>query len=709
MRQLISTLFLLITFSCIANEFIVFEKDGYFGIKDNEGQVTVPAVYEGLGWSDGTTEVINGIIGFKRDNLWGLITARNKPLTDQKFYTIEPSALGYFKASIKGKFSNYLFHGILDEKGKTVVSFNYFSIEPIGANWLTSEFDGRKQRFGVVSFQNTIVIPNKYQSISESNGIYIARLTNRKLDMYQTSGKAIQLGLDSLNYEVGWIGYRDGFAGYFSNSGDLIHDFKYKAIKSESGTIVPVEFSQWSIYEGETHVMDHKCDSITYGDELFVAYLNGAHQLLVRNNQLLENNQFILKEVIEEMLVVQNSKSRKWSVIKDDGSLIFGSYDSIHYANTSFAALNSDGWKVVSSKGQVLNRLAFDAIKVGIKKQWIAKRNNHWGIFDSFRNTTTYKYDSVIKNERSYIVNYLNRWGLMDASESWIIRPEFNELISFGKYLVGRKGNSYTYILDGQKVFISTSKPYKASNGAMIIEGDSGFGMLNTVGELVAYPEWEEIESRGGFFELRKDGFSEALSSDGKVLLTKSLQFQSIMDFSEDYYLIKEENRWGFVDEEGRLRISNRYDSAGIFQEGIAPIKLRGKWGFIDKNEALKIQPHYDKVASFVDGRSIVQEGNLYGLIDKQGNEVLEVEWKSIFHEPTGNYIIQEKSGKMGLVGQNGSFILRPSYDDMKDYTNRVIVLKNGRWGMLNYAGEEIFKIIYKDLKIVDNFAMIKH
>ena len=62
MRILTFILLSFLSFNLIADQFVVFEKNGYFGIKDEEGQVTVPAVYEKLGWSDGSSAVKNGVI-----------------------------------------------------------------------------------------------------------------------------------------------------------------------------------------------------------------------------------------------------------------------------------------------------------------------------------------------------------------------------------------------------------------------------------------------------------------------------------------------------------------------------------------------------------------------------------------------------------------------------------------------------------------------
>jgi len=385
MRSLIAIVFIFYCSSAWANQFTVFEKDGYFGIKDQTGNVTVPAVYEKLGWSDGSAHVVKGVIGFQKNNLWGLITVRNKSLTGQKFYTIEPQANGYFKASIKGRFSNHLFHGILDEKGKTVIGFNYFSIEILGTNWLVSDFDGGRQNFGVISPKNEIIIPAKYQSIRELQTLYIAKLPGGKIDLYNTRGTSIELGLDSLEHNEGWIAYRDGYAGFISSTGNSVYDFNFKSIEIEEGNVNPRRFPEWTIYQSDTVLMKWACDSITIGKYgLLVAYLNGAHHLLLKNSTLLNNHELILKEYVDNHLVVQNSKTRKWSVLGEGGQKLISGYDSIHFVNGYYAVLDKKGWWLLSTAGESINRLPFQKLLKGHENQFITERNNHWGIFQRF-------------------------------------------------------------------------------------------------------------------------------------------------------------------------------------------------------------------------------------------------------------------------------------------------------------------------------------
>ena len=68
MRAASVLILLFIAFQSHAEGFVVFEKDGLFGIREVDGQVTVPAVYDKLGWSDDTPVIRDGLIGFRENN-----------------------------------------------------------------------------------------------------------------------------------------------------------------------------------------------------------------------------------------------------------------------------------------------------------------------------------------------------------------------------------------------------------------------------------------------------------------------------------------------------------------------------------------------------------------------------------------------------------------------------------------------------------------
>ena len=712
MRNFIFTLFISITIAASAEEFTVFEKDGYFGIKDEIGNVTVPAVYEKLGWSNGSTEVTNGVIGFRRDNLWGLITVRNKALTGQKFYTIQPISNGYFKASIKGRFSNHLFHGILDEKGNTVVSFNYFSIEPLGANWLVGTYNGKGQQFGVVSFENKLIVPTTYTSIESKESLFIGRQFSEKLDVYRSTGQLLQLDLDSIQLYDGYVAFRDGYAGYLSSTGKEIYPFDYKNFTFESGEIQPVRFSEWTIYQNDSVFLNWNCDSLTVSDNgMLLAYLNGSNHLLLNNNTLLNNHELVLKGVSDDQLIVQNSKTRKWAVLGENGTSVINGYDSIYAVSNHFGCYDEKGWYLVNRRGKILNRLPLQLLLPGLENQFLVKRNNHWGLLESnSKKSVTYKYDSIIATDHEYLVSYLNRWGVLDENENWLIRSEYHEVYAVGALLIGRRGLGFTIHYEGKPLYKTTYKPLYTLGKHILLDGDSSkLGLLSQEGEIIVRPQYEAINEWSTYYELKGEKYSALINENSMSILSANDQYQEIGGYGDQYFTVKKENRWGFIDGEGRLRISNRYDDARPFSEGMAPVKLRGKWGFIDKDEKIVIQPYYDEVEEFRNNRSIVQQNGKFGLLDEAGNEVLELKWTAIIRLNTGNYLVRDINGLLGLVDTNGSFIFRPFYQHFQDLGGRVLVSQNGVWGMLNYDRHPIFKINYKEIKVIGDFTMVKN
>ena len=711
MRKLIFILFFISSLAIKAESFTVFEKDGYFGIKDETGSVTVPAVYEKLGWSNGSTQVYNGVIGFRQDKLWGLITVRNKALTGQKFYTIEPILYNYFKASIKGRFSNHLFHGILDEKGRTIISFNYFTVEPLGVNWLVSTFDGKRQQFGVASFQNQLIIPTEYESILVEKGLFIAKQNAQRFDMFLSSGRPILSNLDSIFYDNGWVVYQDGYAGFLSSKNALIYDFDFKGFTRDGEAVTPISFPEWTVYKEDSIYLKWLCDSLTVTAQgTLMAYLNGAHHLLLKNSTLLSNHQLVLREASKDQMIVQNSQTRKWSILSESGSELVSGYDSIFTVGNHYGCVDSKGLYLLNRKGQSLNRLPLQDLRPGLSGQFLAKKHNYWGIIGSDQQKVTFKYDSIVTIGNRYLISYLNRWGAMNDRLEWVVRSEFNEIISMGSLIIGRRGRGYTIHYKGTALYKSVARPVKKLGTFILIRNDSSaYGLMNAHGKMVVMPEYSSIRLVAGRVELTSKRGISLMTPHGKTILKEADGYQQISGFGEGYFVVKKGNRWGFVDNLGRLRISNRYAGASPFSEGMAAIKLRGKWGFIDKDETLRIQPYYDKVHPFKNKRAIAQLDGQFGLIDEHGKEVLEFTWKSIHRLNTDNYIVRDMDNRVGLADEAGTFIFRPSFEYLEDFGDRILVSQNGFWGVLSYSGHPIFKINNEEIKVMGDFTMVKN
>ena len=108
-------------------------------------------------------------------------------------------------------------------------------------------------------------------------------------------------------------------------------------------------------------------------------------------------------------------------------------------------------------------------------------------------------------------------------------------------------------------------------------------------------------------------------------------------NYSEGLAAVRTGAGWGYINQRGTLVIPTVYAIATQFHEGLAGVMKyreindtkRQSWGFIDKTGKEIISLQYDNVNAFTDGRAkVVMEGNSY-VIDKKGNI------KSTLNNPT--------------------------------------------------------------------------
>ncbi|MFK7951377.1 MAG: WG repeat-containing protein [Ekhidna sp.] len=712
MRSTILLFFLLVFLEAHSEEFTVFEKKGYYGIKDDKGQVTVPAVYEKLGWSTGQNEVIDGVIGYKSGNNWGLISIRNKALTEQKFFSLEPFKEGYVKGSIKGKFSNHLFYGLLNTSGKTVVSFNYFGLTKLEDVLLVSQYSNRKELFGIISMDNEVLIPLKYQKITIENNFQLASTFNQTVDLYFDYSIS-QKSLDSLIFDNGVVGHRAGYAGYINTTGVTDVSFEFKSVQFENGIAKGIPFPKWEVFQDqELQFMQH-CDSLQKtSNQIWISYLNGAQHLTLPATEEFVSKDYLVREIVREFTIIQHSKTKQFFAIDVKGEFIALGYDSIIFSGNHFLCQKEGKWSIINSSGTQVHKIPLSKVLPSSENFFIAMKNEHWGVIDFNGDTyIRFKYDSIVLSNNHYEVKYLDKWGALDFHGNWIVQPEYTEIQSFKDIIIGRKGLGYSIFYKNQFKFKTISQPQGLFDEMVLLKSDSGkFGLLSPFGEMIVRPVYDEVNvnSRSKFISLRDGMFITLITKKGTIILDKTQRIEETGILSEGYLSIKKNDRWGFVDKTGKLRISNRYDGVHTFNEGLVSVQLRNKWGFIDKEEKLIIQPYYDQYSSFNKGLAIVVSDNQYGIIDLNGKVKVELAFKKIERLPTGNYKIEDQTGRYGIVNSKGQFLIRPAHEYLLDTGVGIVIKQNNKWGYLDYQGNQIFQLQYKDIRIIEKFLVLK-
>ena len=274
---------------------------------------------------------------------------------------------------------------------------------------------------------------------------------------------------------------------------------------------------------------------------------------------------------------------------------------------------------------------------------------------------------------------------------------------------------------------------------------------------------WLESSTRANFWG--EDGGLTPISYDEKsnVLVFKdSLQRCEVHDLKTDkVYQVGEfhdglawvhslnEDRWGYVNQEGRMVIPAKYGGASDFSNGLAVVLLpesnyltdkfvidangelvpilttarissvseglicastKDKKGFIDRTGETVIPFQYDWANPFSEGLAAVsmnyqKENEKWGYINKTGQMVIPMEYDSAFDFADGLAEVGQKKAegdcKFGCINAKGEVVVPLEYDGIGDfYDGMARVTKkdakgNAEYGFINTKGEEIVPAHY--------------
>lgn len=91
----------------------------------------------------------------------------------------------------------------------------------------------------------------------------------------------------------------------------------------------------------------------------------------------------------------------------------------------------------------------------------------------------------------------------------------------------------------------------------------------------------------------------------------------------ENIAIVKEINgNWIIINKSGQKASPHEFDEIKDFKEGLALVKLDGLYGYIDENGKIKIKPQYMEAYDFCEGRAKVRlsKSTLFKFIDRDGN-----------------------------------------------------------------------------------------
>lgn len=195
-------------------------------------------------------------------------------------------------------------------------------------------------------------------------------------------------------------------------------------------------------------------------------------------------------------------------------------------------------------------------------------------------------------------------------------------IVSGNVYCVKLPDETYCYLTtDGDVWKEGFSYAGTFSEGFSPVLDESGYHLINTDGEAAGgYFERIAVDELG--IAVRQDCFFGKKGEQYSLYKTNGEQlgvggFQDVIVFNgSSYAAVKQADKWGFIDEKGRMVIEPQYEEARSFSNGFAAVKTGGKWGFINEKNEMCIEPSFSEAKDFnTKGNVFVKENGIWSLL----------------------------------------------------------------------------------------------
>lgn len=695
-------------------EYSIIEKDHKKGLVNKRGRVLIPPEYDDLGWTNGGTQLLENVIGFKKGGLWGILNTKNERITDPIYTSLTRFNENWIVASKKLPYNSNIVYGVINAKGNAEIAFQYHKLS-VHKNQIIATLNKEDNYlYGVLDDRAKPVFPVKYDRIEViTDELYEVTLNDAVAVFHEDGRDLTGFSLDSIKLKDDKyvLTFHNGKAGIIANQGNYVIEPTYRALAIEAGSLKAEKFREWMMLDNTNGLLStYSYDEIVpKGLEIYMVSVGEAEALIHQSDSLL--TPFSNFEILDQHKGwISVRKGNKSGVLHFNGKMFLEPiYDSVRFMNDLFAVKykkdGKRGWNLINGNGVVITDQVYDEIDWLGDSYFMAKRDSYWGIVNNLGAEIIFcKYDSIVQyTEGKLLVEFLGEDGILNLNGEWEILPQNKdiEIIDPLRYLIRSPFGSFVAYYPETKDFSAEYFLYKHGDRYLEKTQDLKCGLLDENGKRVIKPEFDEIstlQEDSIYYAKREEGHS-FITKSGQIMVADDDRFEEINNMSEEFIGVKIDGRWGFVDINGKLRIANQYDNIGPYNEGLAPIKILNRWGYIDKRETIVVQPAYDTVYHFRGGLCEVMKKGKYGLINASGKITLDCEYDNLIKLKTGGYLTK-KNNKFGLVSEEGRLLILPRFENVEDLDNGfVIASRKGKYGLLSSDGVSIIPMIYEEMK----------
>lgn len=330
--------------------------------------------------------------------------------------------------------------------------------------------------------------------------------------------------------------------------------YRYGYIDYKGDTILKPEYTQ---IERVTEISDDK-------NIYLIAYKDGQAGLL-KNNKKILNYEYeeITYNAYNDVFVIQ--RNGKKGIANRSGKInVETKYENITFGGIYVNATENGEKKILDLNG--------NEVTDGYISKMPTNDGNHSIVYgeDEIYKVIDNNGNVVIDKNYTYIEEIENNYYIVASRSN-------NGIVDLtGKSLIDLKYNSI-FKLDNTELFQAN------------VSSTNTISLINKNMEVITTVDNAGIEVKDNYILLYSEKGNKYFDYSGNEL--------SVKDVLPDngIYAKKINDKWGFVDKDGNIKVQNEYDFVTEINEyGFAGIKKGNKWGVIDSNGNIVQEPKYE-------------------------------------------------------------------------------------------------------------------
>ena len=366
----------------------------------------------------------------------------------------------------------------------------------------------------------------------------------------------------------------------------------------------------------------------------------------------------------------------KWGYSdKKKNIVIKPAYDFVSQFNTSVAVVSiKEKWGLIDSTGKIIFPIICDRIYFNLLKP-----NQLFRI----------KIDGklgIINNQGKVII---------DTIYDYVAIPQFNIILAKNY----KQHASYIYNLEGEKLFTIKNDrvDYFSKDNILSIKGKE-YSLISLKQEYKSLGKLEQVlEINEGLIAYEKNGKFGYMDGNGEIIISPKYDFAS--PFVNGFATVGQNKKSFIINKKGKIINKMGYEGIGKLNNGLIPVKLNGKWGYIDLLDNIKIDFQFDDASNFSLDLAVVKKNNKRGVINTRGELIIDYKYKQILDYYDGitsaltdnGWVVLDKKGNQILPdAYNTEFLkFRSCIDKIYGINGKYI---EGDGGFIDINGNKYFK-----------------